>query len=187
MKSVVAMIALFCAGARAAPIIYTEQGTGSGSLGGTSFTNAFIMIVVTGDSAAAFTTIGSPGLFENIGTATVAVTGLGSATFTNQMVAFDSQLVDWAGIADHTHLDLLTLVTVNPLFANYSLADSIGPASGSTQINVGQSYPTTLGSFILNSVSGNSVFSATTVPEPAAFALLCVGIAGILAIHSRRR
>jgi hypothetical protein len=187
MKSVVVMVALLCAGVRAAPIIYTEQSTGSGSLGGTSFTNALITIVVTGDSAATFTTIGSPGLVENIGMATVAVTGLGIATFTNQMIAFDSQSVDWAGIADHTHFDAITLVTVNSLFANYLLTDTIGPASGSTQINVGQSYPTTVGSFILNSVSGNSVFSATTVPEPGAFALLCFAWAWLLAMRFCRR
>jgi len=51
----------------------------------------------------------------------VSVAGIGTATFTDQMEAFDSQTVDWADL-DHSHSDLITLVTVNPLFASYTLA-----------------------------------------------------------------
>jgi len=181
MRVFLSMMVAFCVVGSAGPITYVEQGSESGSLGGVSFTNALVTITVTGDTGMVLTPIGSPGLFEDLGTATVSVAGIGTATFTDQMEAFDSQTVDWAGISDHSHSDLITLVTVNPLFASYTLATGIGPVSGSTMINSAQSFPTTAGSLILNSVTGNSTFSAT-VPEPGSFVSLAIGLGLIFAL-----
>jgi hypothetical protein len=70
--------------ARADPITYTQQVNANGSLGGISFANALLTFSFSGDTANVTNT--TPGFFENIlGQATVAVAGIGTATFTDMM------------------------------------------------------------------------------------------------------
>jgi len=174
MKRIVSLFITLCSLATAGAISFTEQGQASGSLGGTNFTDALVTIVLIGDTTTVFTTSGSPGLYQDLGVATLSVAGIGSATFTDQMAAFDSQNVDWAGISDYSHLDEVTLVTINALFGSYALSSSIGPASGPAFIDSGDSFPTTAGSLILTSAS-NSTFTAAT-PEPGSIGVVCLGL-----------
>lgn len=175
------LAALCCVMAGAEPITYTEQQTGSGSLGSTSFTNALVTIVLTGDTTAI---TGGSGFFSDVGTsATVTVSGIGTANFTDPMQVFDNQSTPAAGICDKALGCEDVLDTVNSAFSAYTLAAAIGPLSGNPLGNPFQSFPTTLGAFILTSsddATNPSTFIATPVPEPESLSLLSLGCALLL-------
>src|SRR5579864_1566342 len=80
---------LYVGPAEATPITYTEQATGSGSLGGSPFTNKLTTITVTGDTSGV---VQSPANFFHVdGPATVDVSGVGTAVFSDTIEAFDFQ------------------------------------------------------------------------------------------------
>ena len=170
---------LCCAAASAGPITFTETQSGIGSLGGTSFNNALVTIVLTSDTS----TITGSGIFYDIGPATVTVAGVGTATFTDTMEVFSNQGNHAAGIEDAQPAMGDVLDVFNTAFDTYALNTAIGQLSGKPEGSPGQSFPTSLGAFILTS-SGNgdhpATFTATTVgsvPEPATLGLLSAGIA----------
>jgi hypothetical protein len=170
---------LCCAAASAGPITFTETQLGIGSLGVTSFNNALVTIVLTSDTS----TITGSGIFYDIGPATVTVAGIGTATFTDTMEVFSNQGNHAAGIEDAQPAMGDVLDVFNTAFDTYALNTAIGQLSGKPEGSPGQSFPTSLGAFILTS-SGNgdhpATFTATTVgsvPEPATLGLLSAGIA----------
>jgi hypothetical protein len=161
--------------ARAGPVTYTEQFTGAGSLNGTPYTGALVTFTFTGDTANIMHP--EPLLFNNRpGNATVTVPGIGTATFTDAVAVFDNQGNPSAGFTDFTSLNDLLNVE-NGIFSSYALDTSIGPVSGQAVFGPGQGIPTTLGSFVIDSIAGDTVtFTATlsTVPEPGSFMLVAV-------------
>ena len=170
---------LCCAAASAGPITFTETQLGIGSLGVTSFNNALVTIVLTTDTS----TITGSGIFYDIGPATVTVAGVGTATFTDTMEVFSNQGNHAAGIEDAQPAMGDVLDVFNTAFDTYALNTAIGQLSGKPEGSPGQSFPTSLGAFILTS-SGNgdhpATFTAATVgsvPEPATLGLLTAGIA----------
>jgi len=173
------MFTLFGLVASAGPITYTEQTTGSGSLGGSSFTNALVTFVLVGDTSTIYSD--APGVFRDLGTATVTVAGIGTAAFTDQMGFASIQAWPLAGIFDHTMGDFGLLFTIDPSLATYSLATAIGPVS-SQAFYEPLSFPTAEGDFILTgTATGVSTFNATTVPEPGSLALIGIGLASLFA------
>src|SRR5262245_1791270 len=78
--------------ARSDPITCTVKGTASGSLGGTPFTDASVTVTATADTSMVMN-LGS-GLFQVSSlSASVSVTGLGTAAFTIPTRTFDNQPV----------------------------------------------------------------------------------------------
>jgi hypothetical protein len=179
---------MVCAAERAdaTQITYTDQGTISGSLGASAFTNALVTVSFTGDTA---NVTGGLGFWSNsVGTATVTVAGVGTATFTDSMFAFDNQSARFAGIASQAGSVLDT--DTSPLFDTYDLKTAIGPVTGAVFFRPDLTYGTTLGSLHFASVTGDTTFTATTgvaaVPEPST--ILGASVAVLLgSFYSLRR
>jgi PEP-CTERM motif-containing protein len=185
-----------CVAAQAAPISYTISAVGSGSLGTNSFSDVSFTITSTADTSQI--DINSP-LFPDIlvvtnESATIEISGLGTATFTSTLSDFANQYVgpQWnrtvgaVGVTDIS--DGYDIIDVqNSAFDTYDLRSSIGPVSGTTFGNAGYPVGTTAGTFQLNSLPTTATFQATlqSVPEPATVLLVALGL-GVLLIGRRR-
>lgn len=173
--------------ASAAPATYTLSGVGSGSLDGTAFTNSSFTLVATGDTSAIFS--GGSGLVDLTAvTNTVSIApaiGIISDRITDAMTVADNQNYGRAGFGDAAQ-DYAILFVDNAAFSTYGLASSIGPLSGSTIFNGGNAFPTSRGTFVLNSVSSASfAASVQATPEPSALAAL--GLGGLAVLRRRKR
>ena len=159
-----------------APITYTLETTASGSLGGTSFTDAMVILSMTNNTTNV--TNSAPGDFENVGTETVSIGGGTAVTFTDLTQVFSTQSVSTVGFEDLVLDDILG--DIDASFASYDLKTSIGPIVGSSEFDAGSSFPTTGGAFVLTSV-GESTFTAATsaIPEPSTWAMMLIGFAGL--------
>ncbi len=189
---------------QADPITYTETATGTGCFGSgittcttPNFTNALVTITLTGDT----NTVTNPvsGIFENIGaagTVTLAVAGLGSATFTDQVAAFvnqsttvNGQPASLAGFYD-LGVGLDPLDTNNSAFASYNLQSFIGPIAGSPGlVAFNELFPTSAGEFVLTSASGTTFTAAApaAVPAPGIGSDIFTGIGVFIGIQLVQR
>jgi PEP-CTERM motif len=160
-----------------APITYTLETTASGSLGGTSFTDATVVLTMTNNT----TNVTNPslGVFENVGTVTVSIGGGSPVTFSDSTQVFSAQSLSTVGFEDLAVDDILDSVSAS--FASYALKTSIGPIVGSAEINSGSSFATSGGAFVLTSVGETATFAAATsgVPEPSTWAMMLIGFAGL--------
>jgi hypothetical protein len=219
-RAAVLIVALFgfVPFAHAAPITYVQTGTASGGLGLTPFNDVFVTVTLTGDTdnvvPELFGPFNCPFCFVNVGTVTVDIPGLGTATVTDptgvwvfgQPVDLDDDPTtpELPGVVIGT-LDDPPLThsftgiggTGNMALLGYDLTTSIGPVSSALLGGVG--YPpslflnTDLGalSFIENlSTDSDGTFTATVgvaeVPEPATLFLFGSGVAAFAA-RARRR
>jgi large repetitive protein len=169
------LAALFCSFAQvqAAPVSYSLTTTASGTLGGTSFTNAQVTVTLTGDTANV-QPVPAPyaDALENSGNATVNVAGFPTATFTDPIVII-STLNDTASpfggpavlILDNT-TGTGILFQTGSIFSTYDLRSSLGPLSGTGGVASGSHmtpiFPTTAGNFTwaIGQPSGTSTFTA---------------------------
>src|SRR5580658_165028 len=122
---VLVVIGVFGGSTWAASITYTETVTGTGTLGASPFTSALVTLTFIGNTLNV-TNPGSGVWNNDVGTGTVNVAGLGTATFTDQIGAVVNQGIPGAGISDFT-TDRLILFTLSAAFTGYNLTGSIGP------------------------------------------------------------
>jgi len=169
---------------RAAPVTYTEQATATGSLDGVAYTNANVVLTMTNDTTNVINN--GFGAFTINGTTTVSVGGGPSETFTDATHILVSQTDALVVFADTTQMFGI-LNTTNAALATYDLTTSIGPISGTVVIDFGLPFPTSSGVFSIDSIAGESIFTAvvSTVPEPSSLTLLAMAFAGLGLLRRR--
>ena len=185
--AVLGLIAGASGQARAELITFTETAIASGSLGGTPYINALITLTSTADTTAVTE---NSGFFSVINTsATVDVPLIGTAAFAITTTTFDNQtfVPPAAGISSGISI----LDTFSDTFGSYDLKSSIGPIVGPAFINSNEPFSTSLGDFIITSVSGDVTFTAVlqgAVPEPGTFGMAGTAvIVGLGASWYRKR
>jgi hypothetical protein len=79
--------------AKADPMVFTFEGTGTGDLSGRSFTDAAFTIRVMADTAGVF--LQAPGLYVTADSpATIEIAGFGSGAFLTPKTVFDDQIAN---------------------------------------------------------------------------------------------
>ena len=181
-----AIISVICAAnAKASPITYTESSTVSGTLNSVSFTNELLTLTGTGDTASVTNPIS--GLFSNpVGTVSFTL-GAVSGTFTDAFDVSSCSACGVPGLAGFFDLGVNDLLnTLSAAFATYALSIPIGPVTGSSFINAGLSFPTSVGALVINS-AGDATFTAVVTPLPTALPLFASGLVGLLLLGWRRK
>ena len=160
---------------QATPITYTETLNATGTIGGVAFNNAVLTFTTVADTAnITFQMIEGIPTYENAGTTTVQIAGIGMATFTggDTFGAISKDLNNpppygLVGIGDLT----LTLYFGANFIGYPPLSDLSVPytATGSGATSFGPFETTTLGDLVITqSISSAGTFTAFTVPEPPA-------------------
>lgn len=187
-KSAMALCAagMIVAGSTSADTLkFTESTTGSGSLGGTSFTDALVTFSGTG-STSNITNLGAD-IYAIVGLpVSVNVAGVGSASFTDTVQLVANDVYGDIGLGDTTNQRAIIFAVVPT--AGYNLSTSFGPASGSGLFNSGTTFGVSSGTFDLTSV-GTTTYQATvsSAPEPATWGLMLIGLAAIGSVTRSRR
>ncbi len=159
--------------AQANPIVYIETGTLTGTIGATSFTDAAVTLTTVADTSnIVLTNIDGYNIYENAGTTTIQIAGVGTATFNggDSFGAFSEDLTSvFAGTGNVGIADISQQVAIFGNFTTippfYDLSTSF-TSTGTSSYN-SNSFSTTLGDLTIGSTSGNATFTATAVPEPA--------------------
>jgi PEP-CTERM motif len=208
------VIAGFATAAYAGPITYQISSTASGTIGGTTFTNALVTLTGTGDTNNIVSVFGFA--FAAPITTTVTIQGIGTATINDPTEILSSvipvtignlptlPLVILGRVDSPPALESFTGIAVigNAGLLGYNLATSFGPITtipGSigfiVPCGVAGSDPclsTSLGtlSFTSNLIpTSQGTFSATVqpVPEPTSLFLMGSGIAALVGRSRVRR
>ena len=186
LLSCVALAAL-SATASAAVMTYTQTATLSGTLGGTSFTNAAVTFRMTADTAN-IQIISNEILMPTLaGVTTIDIAGFETATF-NGSSDFGVLAADYSTEVGFSAVGFADLTNVTSIAFIYQTSEpAYGLATATTLTGTGRfnsgPFSTTLGDLELTGASGSSTFTA--VPEPSAFVLLGLGAIG-LATRRRR-
>jgi hypothetical protein len=170
--------------AGAAPITFTISTSGSGTLGGLTFTDATIVFTAVTDTTNILN--GVPQNFDAgaatsspQNTDTVTISGLGSWLLSDPVFFFDDRITGVIGFSDlNQTLDTFTdlLDQSDTTFTTYTMKTALGPISDPIANGTGvfTNIPTSNGPLAFTTNSTNASFAATlgSVPEPGSMALI---------------
>ena len=170
---------VFAAPAKAVPISYKIAGVASGKIGNTSFTNASVTVTLSSDTSTVVANplvspdVTAPNTLANRGTATVTISGIGTANVTNAVAIYSTVTpVPQFGSVPYVLIATLddppppslnnptaiALIGSNSV-AGYDLRTALGPAA--LPVSIG--YPPT---DVIGTNLGNLTFTADTVAPP---------------------
>lgn len=166
---------------------FTFVGTGSGSLGATTFVDAGFKVTAIGDTEDRLQIPGTNAFYIDHSEASIEIDGIGKLAFEiPTRTLFNTQFRIVAFSAQFENTDLVQLRDNAPL-GNWDLVSSIGPLTGYGR-NLGWwrlSVLTDAGVLSFDDAEGfNMTFSSTVVPEPSSFCL-CIGSIVLLGIGRR--
>lgn len=167
---------LSIATARADFVTYTESATVTGMLGASSFANALLTLTSVQTPPGAGLCTGVPNCTVAGGPISFDVSGVGAGTFLAannnlaQGVVVNQNGPGAAGMSvfrlPNGNVGDGILFTESAVFNTYNITESVGPITGPGNVD-NFAFPTSAGSFILNSVAGNSTFTAvSTLAQP---------------------
>lgn len=180
LQTITILLAFAC-GAFGDTITFTDSSTGTGMIGATSFTDAAFTITGIGNT----TNVShfSAGLFINLLSASISISGVGNFQFTTPTRFFVSGTLVGFSRAGASGLDLLN-GPKNPIFTTWNMQTSIGPVSGYGGILQWSLSPvvTSGGILVFKDAAVNITFKAAVVPELGSIILCGTGFTGIFGI-----
>jgi hypothetical protein len=191
LKPYLALGAFIAAGAvsagsaSAATLTFVEMATANGSLNGQAFTGA--LVTFSGSADTSNIVISGPNVYNlAIALMRVTVAGVGTDTFTDQIVLVSNQSFQAIGLGDVSINQAILFAGTPP--GSYDLSTSFGPVTGRPIFNPGTPFNTTAGVFGLN-VASTVTYQATVgnVPEPTTWAMMLLGFGGLGALLRKRR
>jgi hypothetical protein len=179
----------------AALIDYKMTVVASGSLGGTAFTDATLIIDAIADTSDVVEAGRGSFNVDDVSLSFIlnlAGGGGDAGAFTSPGRSFVTQSDESFGIQlPTTGFDEDVLVVQNPAIGGYDMKTAFGPVSGTATITPGQAFATSFGDLILTSTSGDATFRAdlvgAPVPEPSSLVLAGLGGLATAAGLARRR
>lgn len=186
-----AVLATLTTTAQAAPATYLFFGVGTGTLGGTSFTNAAFSLTYVGDTDDLFTPFLGVAALDTFSSTAFVIDGT-NATLTGPSEVFSNfGLNPESAFVGFTNGGG-TVVAGGFLAApNYALSSSIGPAElADTFADDTEALSTSAGELVFSSVDSlnfQAIVVSADAPEPASLALLLPFAVGVTARRKRNK
>jgi PEP-CTERM motif len=171
----------------AEPITFTINGTGSGTVGATAFTDAAFTVTLTTDTTLIEPLGPSAFITPDVSGVGLNIAGFADGTFDDSWAILVAETGD-AALSTPLEFDLIN--GNNAIFATYDLQSSLGPVSLNSPTTFGQflNIPTSIGDVTINDSLANVTLTAVAsdVPEPATLALTALGLLGLMRMRRRR-